>query len=287
MTELTILGSGTPTPAPSRFGTSCVLTCDDAHLMFDCGPATTHKLVKAGMIPTQVDYLFFTHHHFDHNADYPCFLLSRWDQSTGKEKGLEIFGPKPTASLTEKLVGAEGAFEADWRARVGAPVSQHVHKNRGGSLPRPEPSYKANDIADGAVIERAGLKVTARSATHVEPWLDSLAYRVDTPKGAIAFAGDTEPCRGVAELAVGARVLVANCWDHQAVMEDNGEAAGQTGTVDAGRMATDAGVETLVLIHTGPRLCEPGSKEKAIADISQVFDGKIIFGEELMRIRLW
>ena len=43
--------------------------------MFDCGPAATHKLVKAGLYPTQVDNLFFTHHHFDHNIDYPCFLL--------------------------------------------------------------------------------------------------------------------------------------------------------------------------------------------------------------------
>ena len=26
--------------------------------MFDCGPAATHKLVKAGLYPTQVDNLF-------------------------------------------------------------------------------------------------------------------------------------------------------------------------------------------------------------------------------------
>jgi len=43
------------------------------------------KLVKAGLWPTRIDHPFFTHHHFDHDADYPCFLLCRWDQSIGRE----------------------------------------------------------------------------------------------------------------------------------------------------------------------------------------------------------
>lgn len=72
-----LLGTGTPTPTESRFGTSYVLQLDKDYLMFDCGPATTHKLVKIGLFPTQIDYLFFTHHHFDHNSDYPCFPIMR------------------------------------------------------------------------------------------------------------------------------------------------------------------------------------------------------------------
>ena len=77
MATLTILGAGTPTPTPARFGTSYVLHVGDDYLLIDCGPATTHKLVKAGLFPTQIDTLLLTHHHFDHNADLPCFLLCR------------------------------------------------------------------------------------------------------------------------------------------------------------------------------------------------------------------
>ena len=73
-----ILGAGTPTPTAERFGSSYVVNVAGEYLMFDCGPAATHKLVKAGLWPTQIDYLFFTHHHFDHDVDYPCFLLCRW-----------------------------------------------------------------------------------------------------------------------------------------------------------------------------------------------------------------
>ena len=140
MAEIYTLGAGTPTPTPTRFGSSHVLKLGDQLLMFDCGPATTHKLVKAGLFPTQVDYLFFTHHHFDHDIDYPCFLLCRWDQSIGKENQLQVFGPDLTERITEGILGENGLFAHDWKARVNHPLSQQVFVNRGGTLPRPAPS---------------------------------------------------------------------------------------------------------------------------------------------------
>ena len=287
MSALYLLGAGTPTPTPSRFGTSYVLELGGEYLMIDCGPATTHKLVQAGLFPTQIDYLFFTHHHFDHNADYPCFLLCRWDQSTGREKVLQVWGPQPTARITEQLIGPEGVFACDWKARVGAPVSQHVHKNRGGSLPRPEPVLQVTDIGPDAVVEKSGWKVTAAHAQHVQPWLNSLAYRVDAAGGIVVFAGDTEPCASVRELAAGADVLVVNCWDHQATMDEGREAPGQTGTLDAARMAQESGANQLILTHTGPALSAPGSRERAIGDITSIYGGEVVFAEELMRVTIW
>jgi len=298
MNVLHLLGTGTPTPtkwrfgtSPTptkwRFGTSYVLQLDDEYLMIDCGPATTYKLVKAGLFPTQIDYLFFTHHHSDHDADYPCFLLCRWDQSTGKENILSVWGPAPTELITERLVGPEGAFIQDLEARIGFITSQHVHVNRGGSLPRPGLSVNVSDIAAGDVIERDGWKVSAGAAVHVQPYLESLAYRVDTDAGSVMFAGDTEPCDSVNELARGADVLVVNCWDHQATMDANGEATAQTGTIDAANMALESGAKKLILTHTGPALEPPESREKAISDIATIYAGEVIFGEELMAVELW
>jgi ribonuclease BN (tRNA processing enzyme) len=70
-------------------------------------------------------------------------------------------------------------------------------------------------------------------------------------------------------------------------MEENGEAPGQTGTMDAARTANQAGVRTLVLTHTGPNLCQPDSRTRAIDDITQVFPGDVAFAEEGMRLPLW
>ena len=140
MRTLYFVGCGTPTPTKTRFGTCYVLQLGDEFLMFDCGPAATHKLVKMGLFPTQIDYLFFSHHHFDHNADYPCFLLCRWDQSVGRENMLQVWGPPPTEWITDQLIGPQGAFNHDWRARVGHPGSQEIFVKRGGTLPRPAPT---------------------------------------------------------------------------------------------------------------------------------------------------
>ncbi len=284
MAEILTLGAGTPTPTPTRFGSSHVVRLGDELLMFDCGPATTHKLVKAGLFPTQVDYLFFTHHHFDHNVDYPCFLLCRWDQSIGKEKQLQVFGPNLTEKITQGIIGEDGVFSHDWKARVNHPLSQRVFVNRGGTLPRIPPSVKAKDVGPGAVFGGEDWQVTSAQAEHVQPWLDSLAYRVDSSEGSVVLTGDTSPCSSVTDLARGADLMLCMCWDDQEIMEQNGEFDGQCGTTGAARMAQEAEVKKLVLVHVGPHLSAHGPMEKGIGDIRRIYDGELIFSEELMRI---
>ena len=286
MPEIIVLGGGSPTPTAARFGSSHVLKVGEQLLMFDFVPATTHKLVKAGLFPTQVDYLFFTHHHFDHDIDYPCFLLCRWDQSIGKENQLKVFGPKLTEKITEGIIGEEGVFAHDWRARVNHPLSQRVFVNRGGTLPRQPPSVDAKDVEPGLVQSGDDWQVTSAAAEHVQPWLDSLAYRVDTSQGSVVFTGDTQPCRSVTDLARGADMMLCMCWDDQEVMDESGEAPGQCGTTGAARMAQEAGVGKLVLVHVGPHLSGHGPMEKGIGDIRRIYGGEIIFSEELMRIPL-
>jgi ribonuclease Z len=285
VTRLYMLGAGTPTPTPTRFGSSQVVQVGDELLMFDCGPAATHKLVKAGLWPTRVDYLFFTHHHFDHDVDYPCFLLCRWDQGAGKEKLLTVRGPRLTEQLTHRILDQEqGAFSHDWLARVNAPGSQRVYVNRGGVLPRRPPTVDAKDVGPGLVYAGKDWQVTAAPAEHVEPWLDSLAYRIDTPGGSIVITGDTQPCPSVIDLARDADMLVSMCWDDQETMDACGEASGGTGTTGAARMAQEAGVKSLVLSHMGPRIASHGPLEKGLGDIRRVYDGRVIFAEELLAL---
>jgi ribonuclease Z len=286
MGQVYILGAGTPTPTPTRFGSAHVIEVAGDHLMFDCGPAATHKLVKAGLFPTQVDYLFFTHHHFDHDVDYPCFLLCRWDQSIGKENQLRVYGPTLTETITERILGENGAFVHDWKARVNHPLSQRVYVNRGGTLPRKPPSVIAKDVGPGLVHSGRDWEVISAPAEHVQPFLDSLAYRVNGPEGSVVFTGDTQPCDSVIELARGADMLLCMCWDDQECMVQSGENFGQCGTIGAAEMAREAGVKKLVLVHVGPHLASHGPMEKGIGDVGRIFDGEIIFAEELMSLRL-
>ena len=283
MARITVLGAGTPTPTPTRYGSAYVLEIGVERMMIDCGPAATHKLVKAGMWPTAIDYLFFTHHHFDHDVDYPCFLLTRWDQSIGKENTLRVFGPTLTERLTHRILDErDGAFAHDWRARVNHPASQRVYVNRGGELPRMPPKVDAKDIDAGKIFSGSSWEITGADAVHVQPYLDSLAYRVDSDEGSVVFTGDTEPCGSVVELARGADVMLSMCWDEEEHMLEQGEQHGATGTMGAARMAQEAGVKRLVLVHVGPYLAQHPTMEKGIGDAKKIYDGELVFSDELM-----
>ena len=187
MTRIHILGAGTPTPTPTRFGSSFVIEIGSDQIMVDCGPAATYKLVKAGLWPTKIDYVFFTHHHFDHDVDFPCFLLTRWDQSIGKENVLQIFGPKLTEEFTEGIIGKDGLFKHDLIARMNFSGSKQVYVNRGGKLPRKGPKFIAKNIGEGEIFSTKNWKVTAATAVHAQPYLDSLAYRIDGPDGSMVL----------------------------------------------------------------------------------------------------
>ena len=102
--EITIIGCGTPTPLPDRFGSSYVIDIGGEKLLFDCGPATTWKLIKAGISPTEINSVFFTHHHFDHDADFPTFILTRWDQIVPKDRLLKVYGPTMTEEFTRGII---------------------------------------------------------------------------------------------------------------------------------------------------------------------------------------
>ena len=86
----------------------------DEALPFDRGPSATHKLVKTRLYFTQVDNLFFTHHHFDHSIDYLYFLLCSWAQADGHGSELNDYGPKLTEETTQIVIGVGRAFESKW-----------------------------------------------------------------------------------------------------------------------------------------------------------------------------
>ena len=79
---------------------------------------------------------------------------------------------------------------------------------------------KTKDIGPGKVYKGKDWEVTAAVAEHVQPWLDSLAYRVDSLDGSIVFTGDTRACDSVTELSRGSDVMLCMCWDLQQRMDE-------------------------------------------------------------------
>ena len=286
--KITILGCGTPTPVPEAYGSSWVVEASGQKLLFDCGPATTHKLVKAGISPVEIDHLFFTHHHFDHDSDFPAFVLTRWDQNVPRDRVLNVYGPSFTREFVEGVIDEEkGLFRKDWIARVNHPASHVTYTDRGGVLPRGKPMVDVREIGPGDAIEGDSWRVLATHAEHVQPYLDSVAYRIEADGRSAVLTGDTRPCDSITELARGADVLLMMCWESADLMSKTGHelSSGSVGTVT--ETAKAAGVKQLVMVHIGARLRGPGMLEKRQAEADAVgFDGAIIWGEELMEVPL-
>ena len=285
MPRVIVLGSGTPTPSVARWGSSFLVQIGGEWLMFDCGPAATYKLYRAGHQVTQVDHLFFTHHHSDHDADYPCFLLTRFDMSIGKENELRVYGPPPTERLTERLLGEDvGAYWHDIVARTSHPLSLWAHQERGGTLPRRPPVIHAKDVGPGTVATGDHWEITAARVEHVQPYLDSLAYRIDSDEGSIVFSGDTRPCKSLTDLATGADLLVMECIRLHQDMAGTASGDAESSTFGAAQTAKDAGVKKLVLTHQALSLEEPASMVQAIGEVRSIYTGPTIWGEELLEV---
>jgi len=281
--RLHVVGSGVPPPTRTRHGSAFLLQVNGEYLMVDCGPGTTTKMAKMGIGPKSVNHVFLTHHHFDHNVDVPCFALVRWDLCHGREPPLRVYGPPPTRSFVERLIGPQGVFFPDVNARVKHPVSVMLFRGRGGEPPRPAPCFEARDVDAGNVEQSDAWSVTAARVHHVEPWLVSLAYRFDTPQGSIVFAGDCGDCPELRELARDADTLVIACVCFGTAEKYQGII---NGTQEVGAIAKAAGVRRVVLTHAPPGFASPSGKERAIGLVGEMFGGEVLFPEELTSVDL-
>ena len=280
--KLHIIGAGCPWPDPKQYGSAFILETADFRAMVDCGPGSTYKMAHMGMHPKVVSHLFFTHHHFDHNVDFPCFALSRWDASPGTEPPLQIFGPPPTKTFVEKLLGRDGAFFDDWSSRVTHAVSIELHRSRGGILPRPEPVFDTYDVGAGEVTDIGGCKVTAAQVYHVEPTLISLAYRFEADEGSVVFCGDCGDSPALREFARGCDTIVI-CCTHFSETAYEGIVAGTPQVIE---IARDTGAKRLVLSHASPNFSNSGVKERAVGEIARRYEGEIHYPGELTTIDL-
>ena len=66
------------------------------------------------------------------------------------------------------------------------------------SAPRSRPNPQVTEIHAGSVIKGTDWTITVGHAQHVQPYLECLAFRIDTKEGSICYTGDS----GVADSIV-------------------------------------------------------------------------------------
>src|SRR5262245_7778813 len=284
--SVTLLGTGTPSPSLDRQSSGYLIEAGRDVIVWDHGPGAHHRLLQTGRRSVDVTHAFFTHLHYDHCMDYGRLVLQRWDQGADRIPDLNVYGPPPIARMTEQLFGADGVYGPDIRARIEHKSSQDQFQARGGTLPRRRPAPKVTEIHAGSAIDGDGWKITVGHAQHVEPYLECLAFRIDTGDGSICYTGDSGSSDAIVELARGCDILIHMNHYFSGTEPSPAYRAACGNHRDNAQIAKRAGVKALVLTHLLAQIDQPGVREQIVPEIQQVFDGKVIWGEDLMRLGL-
>jgi ribonuclease Z len=281
-TEVVITGTGVPHVAPGRAGPGVLIRHEGTALQFDAGRATSLRLAEAGTRHHELDALFVTHHHSDHLTGLVDLLFTRWLEGHGRHVPLEIVAPEgPSTRFLERMLDP-------WQDDIA------IRMEHAGRADRPDPRI-ARFEAPGApslVWENAAVRVLA-CAVHHEPVTPAVAYRVETPDGAVVISGDTVVCAEVEKLARNANVLVHEAFRRAVVLPFRERlphlasiSAYHADTAEIGPLAARAGVDTLVLTHLIPAPSDEKQVQGFVDDVrAGGYEGTLIVAEDLTAVR--
>ncbi len=279
-TRLVLLGTGGgPRPRTASSASAQVIVSNGTAYVIDCGDGVARQMAFAGVSLASLRHVFITHQHSDHTADYGNLIWLAW--TAGLSTRVDTWGPPPLRNMT-KLFFELNQYDIKTRianeGRVPLVPLVRVHELREG----------------GAVIADGNVKVTAALADH-PPVVPAFAYRFDASDRSIVVSGDTAPSQNLVKLAAGADVLVHSVMyppaiDRLAARVPNAAAlkasilAHQTSAEDAGRIAAEAGVKTLVLSHFVPPDDPAVTDAMWLEAARRHFRGTVIVGKDLLEI---
>jgi len=271
--RLILLGTaGGPTPKRRASAPAQIIVIDGRGYLIDCGNGVARQMVLAGVFRT-LRHLFITHHHSDHDADYGTLLLLEWGDQL--ETAVDTWGPPPLKRMTKLFLELNAA---DIAVRM-----------RDEGRPPLAPLVRPHEITRGGFVMRDDL-VTVTCAVVPHPLVPlALAYRFDCPDRSIVISGDTAPSDALVALARGADVLVHETLWVPGAPGAPGAAlrkhimSSHTAVEDAGRIATRAGVKTLVLSHFVPTDAMPPD-DVLIAAARTTFTGRVVVGRDLLEV---
>lgn len=278
-TEVILTGTGVPHPAPGRAGAGALVRCGEVALQFDAGRGTCMRLVEAGVSPVDLTALFVTHHHSDHVVDLADVAMTRWIlQQTRRTGPLQVVVPDgPAARFVRRMLDP---FDDDIAVR-------REHTGQGApevdvcTFAAPSSRLEVWSSADGSV------RVSAIGVRH-EPVEAAVAYRVDTPDGAVVISGDTRVCDETFVLAAGADVVVHEACRARTMVERFKGTVFETivsyhaDTVDLGEIAERHGVAQVVLTHLIPAPANETHEQGFVSDLRKGgYTGRVTVGRDL------
>lgn len=275
MIKVSLLGTGTPVPAMSRFGPSILVEAGSQIFLFDAGRGAMQRLAQLEVRWQDVDGVFLTHLHSDHVVGFPDLWLTGWLVGAGRDRPVRVWGPRGTQRMMSKL---EEAYDFDIRIRL-----YDDRRAPNGVL------LFAEDITEGVAFEKDGVTITAFEVDHSPVW-PAFGYRLDYDGRSVVLSGDTRVSTNLIRYAQGVDLLV-----HEVASPESFQRAGVRperikSVIDHHSTPEQAGE---VFAKTNPRLAvfshivQPDASEQdLIPPTRKHYAGRVEVGEDLMVIEV-
>lgn len=254
-TLVTILGSGTCVPSLKRSACSVMITTGSSRIVLDCGPGTMRRLTETKTAVTDVSHVFFSHFHPDHTGELATFLFAnKYPDRDRREQPLTLIAGKGFLDFFNNLKSVYGRW-------IELPPERfHLFEMDSGTK-------NSMEFSDFSV-----------ESIPVEHNPESLAYKITGPDGkTVVYSGDTDFSENLIELARGVDLLIC-----EAAFPEAFKVPGHLTPPEAGTIAEQAGVRSLVLTHLYPE-CD---QVDMIAECRQTWSGPLVLAEDLMTIAL-
>ena len=264
-------------PLIDRFGPSTLVQTDKENFLFDCGRGAAQRLFQLRMPLPQVSDLFLTHLHLDHLVGIPDFWLTGW--VFGRRASLRVWGPLGTKEMASYL---EKAFQADYRS--------HIDYEK---LPPEGYTMIAEEIKEGVVYDKNGVKITAFNVDHGEAIKPSFGYRIDYAGRSVVLSGDTRYSENLIQFSQGADVVVHEVAAAKEEMLSSPVLqrimANHTTPEEAGKVFAQVKPKMAVYTHLsllGPNPVTLPTPADLITMTRKTYSGPLEIGEDLMVIEV-
>ena len=273
-TQVVLLGTGTPTADPERSGPSLAIVVNNTSYVVDCGPGVVRRAGAAAakynipsLKPAGLTHLFITHLHSDHTVGYADFILT--PAVLRRNGALEVYGPKGLQSMTDYLLKA---YKEDIDLRLnglehGKPAGYNVN---------------VHEIKEGQIYKDSNIVVTAFNVHHGS-WPQAFGYRFKTQDKTIVVSGDCTYDDNLIKYAVNCDILIHEVYSAEGfaklpATDQAYHSVFHTSTYQLAAIANKVKPKLLVLTH---QLLFGSTKEKVLQEISSLYNGKVVYGNDL------
>lgn len=269
--EAILLGTGYPRPDAQHAGAATVVIAGDKWFLVDAGRGATLRIAATDLKYDNLAAVLLTHLHSDHTAGLPDVFNTSW-QFGRKTRPLELYGPSGVEHLSHAML----EFFTD---------DIHIRRDLMEKHPATGATIRDHIVKEGVIFDDGVVKVTAFEVDH-RPVVPAFGYRFDCGGRSIVISGDTRRSENLIRHARGANVLIHEAYLPEWFEKVDTPAVAarlksyHTSAEEAGVVARDAGVKTLVLTHLVPA----GEDEKYRERASRAFKGQLIVGHDLLRV---